>query len=379
MAKERRPKGTGSIRARGSGYEATYSYIDGTGRRRRRSSTFETKTEAREWLTGRIARTNVDTPGHSENVTVGDYLSRWADAQLAQVSEKTASWYRWAANKHLIPALGHLRLEKLSAVHIDHLLNSKRQEGTGRETLRAIRVTLGKAMADAVRKGLVEKNPVVLADKPRLPKPDATLQVWTPGEIASFLEAIETDRMSALWRTAAMTGMRRSEVCGLQWSDIDLDSGSVAVRRAVVVVRGRPRVKEPKTARSRRTVDLDEDTVLRIRDWRKRQLEERLRAGASWSGGDWVFTDQLGRPVNPEWVGKQFRRLIRDLDLSPITMRQLRHSHATALLRAGVHPKVVQERLGHSSIAVTLDTYSSVLPTMQREAVERLATLIERS
>lgn len=118
--------------------------------------------------------------------------------------------------------------------------------------------------------------------------------------------------------------------------------------------------------------------MVELKEWRKRQLEERLRAGEAWESGDWVFTDQLGRPVNPDWVGKRFRRLLADTDLPSITMRQLRHTHATALLRAGVHPKVVQERLGHSSIGVTLDIYSSVLPTMQREAVERLVGIIDR-
>ena len=174
-----------------------------------------------------------------------------------------------------------------------------------------------------------------------------------------------------------MTGLRRSEVCGLQWSDVDLDGGVLSVGRAVVVARGRPHVKEPKTAKSRRSVDLDDGTVAGLRDWRRHQLEERLRAGGAWNAGDWIFTNQLGEPVNPEWVGKRFRKLTAGDELPTITMRQLRHSHATALLRAGVHPKVVQERLGHASIGVTLDIYSSVLPTMQREAVERLVSLIE--
>lgn len=377
MAKNRRPKGTGSIRARGSRYEASYSYVDGTGRRRRRSATFDTKTQAREWLTSRIAHSNASTPANAGNVTIAEYLTQWVQAQTGQVSEKTASWYRWAVTKHLIPTLGNLRLSRLTAVRIDQLLRAKMDDGVGRETLRAIRITLGKAMGDAERKGLIEKNPVTLADKPRLARPDATLQVWVPEEISEFLHLIDGDRMSALWRAAAMTGLRRSEVCGLQWSDVDLEEGVVLVRRAVVVDRGRPVVKEPKTSRSRRTVDIDQGTVSSLREWRRRQIEERLRAGEAWAAEDWVFTDQLGRRVNPEWVGKRFRKLVERADLTPITMRQLRHSHATALLRAGVHPKVVQERLGHSSIAVTLDTYSSVLPTMQRDAVERLADLIE--
>ena len=225
--------------------------------------------------------------------------------------------------------------------------------------------------------GLLSSNPVALADRSRTVRRDATVQVWTLEEIAEFLKAVAGDRFSALWRAAATTGLRRSEVCGLSWPDMDLDGARLSVRQAVVVVEGRSHIKSPKTSRSRRSVDLDKSTVSQLKEWRKTQLEERLRAGEAWASGSWIFTDQLGKPVNPDWVGKRFRTLVSAAGLPTITMRQLRHSHATALLRAGVHPKVVQERLGHSSIVVTLDIYSSVLPTMQREAVERLVALIE--
>jgi integrase len=218
---------------------------------------------------------------------------------------------------------------------------------------------------------------VELADRPKAQKTDATVIVWTPQEVGVFMRSVTGDRLAAMWRTAAMTGMRRSEICGLYWADLDLEQGALSVRRAVVVVEGHPHVKSPKTAKSRRTVELDMGTVVALKEWRRCQLEERLRAGEAWEIGEWVFTDELGQPVNPEWVGKKFRRLVATTSLPSITMRQLRHSHATALLRAGVHPKVVQERLGHSSIGVTLDIYSSVLPTMQREAVERLIALID--
>jgi integrase len=134
--------------------------------------------------------------------------------------------------------------------------------------------------------------------------------------------------------------------------------------------------KGPKTARSRRRVDLDAETVAGLRRWKVAQLEERLRAGSAWAGGDWVAADELGRPLSPDWLSDRFTALATGAGLPPLHLRQLRHSHATALLAAGVSAKIVQERLGHASIAVTMDTYSSVLPTMQRDAVERLAVLI---
>jgi integrase len=379
MTQPRRPKGTGSIRVRGAKFEATYSFTDQDGNRRRRSSTFDTKTDARRWLTERQADISVrdgvvNTSG--EDLTTSEFLFVWLEGLTDHLSPKTVTWYRWAATKHIIPALGHLPIAEVSTAHIDRLLSELSDHAKG-ETLRAVRVTIGKAMKEAVRTGLVGVNPADSAQTPRVAKRDATIDVWNPEEIAAFIDAVADDRLAALWRTATMTGLRRSEVCGLQWRDIDLEGEALVVRRAIVVDVGKPVVKEPKTARSSRTVDLDGDTAQALSAWRRRQITERLRAGEAWNDGDWVFTDPLGVPLNPEWVGKRFKRLVGDHQLRPITMRQLRHSHATALLRAGVHPKVVQERLGHSSIVITLDIYSSVLPTMQREAVDRLMAIVD--
>jgi integrase len=373
----RRPRGSGSIRSRSGRYEATYSVTDASGVRRRRSKSFSTRTAAREWLTAKQAEVDVGKVFDARGVTLDDYLKTWTDAQADRVEAKTASWYRWAIQKHIIPAMGRMPLERVTPLDVGRLLSEKRVSGAGSTTLRAIRVTLGKAMGDAARRGLIPTNPVAVADRPKATRVDATVKVWTPESIGAFLNAVRDDRMLALWRTSAMTGLRRSELCALTWPDIDLDRAALAVRQAVVMVDGHTHLKAPKTTKSRRSVDLDRATVAVLKGWRRRQIEERLLASEAWHGGEWVFTDQLGKPVNPEWVGKRFRSLVAESGLPVITMRQLRHSHATALLRAGVHPKVVQERLGHSSIGVTLDIYSSVLPTMQREAVERLAALIE--
>ena len=177
-----------------------------------------------------------------------------------------------------------------------------------------------------------------------------------------------------------MTGLRREELCGLQWADVDLVAAMLSVKRARVQVDGgAPINKGPKSPASRRVLEFDPDTRDALKAWKVAQLEEQLRAGAAWGGGNgWIFTNEIGEPIYPEYVGKRFAKLCAGLDLPKITMRQLRHSHATALLAAGTNPKIVQERLGHSSIKVTMDIYSSVLPTMQREAVEKLVELMKR-
>lgn len=347
---------------------------------------FATKTEARRWLNERLAEVAAGRVVDAGTLTVGEYLTDWlASLGMQQLEASTVSWYRSAAQRHIVPALGRVKLAKLTPTQIEAFLADKARAGRldGRGGLRAasvrrLHVTLHKALDAAVRKGLLNRNPVDLADRVKLPATDVTVEVWNPAELARFLEVAAGERLQALWRTAAMTGLRRSEVVGLQWPDLDMDGARLSVRRAVVVVDGHLRVKPPKTAKSRRTVELDAGTVATLREWRRRQLEERLRAGEAWEPEEWVFSDELGRMLRPDGLDRRFRRLAEAAGLRPITFRQLRHSHATALLAAGEHPKVVQERLGHSSINVTLDIYSAVLPNMQREAVERLAHMFDR-
>lgn len=381
MSAERRPRGTGSIRERDGRYQATYSFIDATGKRRRRSKLHRTKTEARSWLNERIAEIHTGPHADAGRLTVGHYLSDWVTSlEGSGLEPTTLSWYGSAVTRHIIPALGSVKLANLSPVMIEAFLLEKKTNGRldgngglGASSVRRLQVTLHKALDAAVRKGMLARNPVDLAESPRMPATDATADIWKSEDLVHFVSSTSEDRLAGIWRTAAMTGLRRSEICGLTWPDVDLDRGVLSVRQAVVVINGRRHVKLPKTAASRRTVELDSDTAQGLRAWRKQQMEERLRAGEAWQVGQWVVTDELGVPINPEWLSDLFLRRAELAGLPRITLRQLRHSHATALLQAGVHPKVVQERLGHSSIRVTLDVYSSVLPNMQREAVELLA------
>ncbi len=249
--------------------------------------------------------------------------------------------------------------------------------GLGPASVRRLQVTLHKALHAAVRKGLLQVNPADLADKPKIPPRDVTEDVWSPETTAQFLEATAEDRLYPLWRLAAWTGLRRSELAGVQWGDLDLDTAMLSVKRARTQVDGKPVVKGPKTASSRRVVDLDSETVAVMRRWKIAQMEERLRAGSAWEPGEWCFTDEIGAPWRPDALTRVFVSRVKSLGLPPTDVKGLRHAHATALLRAGAHPKVVQERLGHSSISVTMDIYSSVLPGMQREAAERLSAMMQ--
>lgn len=385
MTSSRRPKGTGSIRNRGAKWQARYSFVDGTGTRRERTKNFGSKSEARVWLNARLAEAASGLVADSGGVTLGAFLHDWLDSVgVVRLEAATQSWYRSAVERHIVPSLGNVRLDRLTPVMIERFLGEKTDSGRldgsgglGTRSVRRLYVTLHKALNTAVRQGLITRNPADMADKPRQSLRDATLDVWTPDELASFLLAVSDERLSSIWRLAAMTGMRRSELCGLQWSDVDLEGRSLHVRRAVVVVDGVTIEKAPKTKASGRSIDLDQTTADSLREWRRSQLEERMRAGAAWESGDWVVTDEIGVPIRPDRLSKTFRRTVENSGLRRIPFRQLRHSHATALLRSGAHPKVVQERLGHSSVSVTLDTYSAVLPNMQMQAIEDLARMFD--
>jgi integrase len=345
---------------------------------------FPTRTEARAWLNARLAEVGSGRISDAGAVTLGEYLGDWLGSLgMAQLEAATVSWYKSAVTRHIVPALGSVRLGRLSAVQIEAFLADKAERGRldgkgglGPASVRRLQVTLHKALDAAVRKGLLAFNPADLADKPKIPPRDVTEAVWAPETTSAFLAATTSDREHPLWHLAAWTGLRREELAGLQWGDIDLDAGTLSVRRARTQVDGKPILKGPKSAASRRTIDLDAETVAVLRRWKVAQLEERLRAGTAWEPGEWCFTNEIGAPWRPDALTLAFVRRVKALDLPATDIKGLRHAHATALLRAGVHPKVVQERLGHSSIAVTMDIYSSVLPGMQREAVEKLAAMM---
>lgn len=374
----RRPKGTGSIRDRGAKYQAIYSFQGPDGRQRRRTMMFDTRTEARHWLQSKTAAVAEGRQGDAGAITVGEYLADWlVSLQLENLEANTINWYRGAVESHIVPVLGNVRLSKLTSAKIKAFLAEKAdhgrldgQGGLGATSMRRLRVTLTKALSAAVP-DLLASNPMDRVKSPEVKAKDVTTDTWTPETMITFLEAVEDDRFYPLWHLACWTGLRREELSGLQWGDIDGDV--LSVRRARVTVRGDVIIKGPKTAASRRTVDLDAETVAVMRHWKAAQAQERLLAGPAWSGDDWVFTNEIGEPYRPDYLTKTLSKTLKRLDLPQTDIKGLRHAHATAMLKDGTHPKIVQERLGHASIKVTLDIYSSVVPGIQKDAIEKLA------
>jgi integrase len=202
------------------------------------------------------------------------------------------------------------------------------------------------------------------------------MRTWTAAELRAFLEHVQDERLAALWMLAASTGMRRGEMLGLRWVDVDLDRGRVAVRQTLVIAGRQVVISEPKTSRSRRSIALDPRSVAALRSWRAAQAAERLAWGAGWTDSGLVFTREDGTPIHPEWLSDAFEWRIKTAGLPRIRLHDLRHTHASLGLAAGVPIKVMSERLGHTSSSFTADAYQHVTPGLEEEAAATVARLV---
>ena len=249
--------------------------------------------------------------------------------------------------------------------------------GLDRRTVSYIHTILHRAFKDAVRWGRLARNPADAADPPRGgPKSDG-VHAWDAATLRSFLETSRdsNDRSHALWVVLASTGMRRGEALGMRWSDVDLDAGRLRVVQTITQIRSKVAIGEPKTASGRRSIALDGGTVAVLRAHRKLMLEERLLVGPDFADEGLVFHYPDGSCLRPDAVSAQFLRRVERQRLTRLTLHGLRHTWATLALEQGIHPRVVQERLGHSTIAITLGIYSHVSPTLHDEAAKEVAGL----
>lgn len=250
--------------------------------------------------------------------------------------------------------------------------------GLDPSTVKAVHVVLHKAFGAAVRWDRLNRNPADRADPPRTPRKPDTVKTWSADKLRSFLTWSQSsgDREHALWVLLATTGMRRGEAVGLRWQDVDLEAGTLAVIQTIQSMGSKLLVSEPKTAAGRRPIATDKSTVAALRDHRKRMLEERMLVGADFSDEGLVFYRPDGSALRPETVSASFLRRQKELELPRLTIKGLRHTWATLALKQGIHPKVVQERLGHSTVGITLNIYSHTNPTLHAEAAEQISDLI---
>ena len=253
---------------------------------------------------------------------------------------------------------------------------SGRSGGLSPKSVRNVHGLLHRAFKDAMRWRRLPANPCDSADQPKNKPPE--MRAWSSDELERFVRHAEGDRLAAEWRLLALTGMRRGELCGLRWADVDLDAKRVRIRQTISMAGDRPEVGTPKTSAGARTVALAAGTASALRAWRVRQAEERLVMGAGWQGShDLVVTEADGSAVHPQVLTRRFGVIVRDAGLPAIRLHDVRQSYATAALAAGVPVKVVSARLGHSDVATTLRIYAHVLPGDDEAAAELAARAIE--
>lgn len=349
---------------------------DANGKQRSHSETVHgTKAQAEQVLS-RLLR-EIDTGALMEptRLSVGEYLERFvSDYAAIHTSQKTYERYRGIVRQHLLPALGNVALSKLSPGQLQAYYSQALSLGLARATVRKHHVVVHRALQLGVKQGLLSFN---VADRVEPPRPDQTeMKTFDAAQTARLLREAQGSRVYVPVVLAVTLGLRRGEVLGLMWSDIDLAAGRLSVRRARLQTLTGPIVKEPKTAKSRRAVDIPGSVIEILRHWRAQQAQERLSAGPAYHDTGFVCTEEDGRPSNPVNVSRRFRKLLKRLGLPAIRFHDLRHTMASLLLAQGCHAKVVSERLGHASIAITLNTYSHVLPTLGQEAAQKLDTLL---
>jgi integrase len=374
----RRGNGEGTIYERTNGtYAATFTVTGG----KRKSLYAKTYKEAQEKLKKALYEQQQGTLVTAPQQRVAQYLTDWLEhTQKQSVRPRTYERYEEIVRLHIIPALGRHKLHQLSAQHVQAFYTQKLEAGLSALTVISFHNLLHKALDTAVKWNLVARNVCNAVSPPRRGRFEVT--PLTLEQIQQLLAAVEGHRLAALFKLALATGMRRGELLGLKWQDIDFAKGTVQVRRVLSRIPSRLPGKgyaeaEPKTQTSRRTIIVAPFALNALKEHRECQLDERERVGASWQEHDFVFCTPLGTHLNPTRdMLDLLKAFLKQAGLPGIRFHDLRHSSATLLLGLGVHPKVVQEILGHSQISMTLDIYSHVLPSMHQDAMARLNAAI---
>lgn len=408
--KLRRADGTWNPRHGSWSYSISVPGLGGKRRQVLRGG-FDTQAEAQRQLDA--ARDRVRRGVTVTDVPVEVFLTEWLRTKT-DIKRSTLRGYLLHVEKYLVPHLGHLQLTEMRVAHVAEALAEVPGSDATRQRVRA---TLRSALTDAVRQGQVQVNVASLVRLPagKRPKPlvwtderitrwseavqrlenttatgdalakmeadampPSAVMVWTPAQLGAFLDQAEPDRLYSLFHLVAHIGMRRGEACGLRWVDVDLDTARLTVAKQLIVLGWTPTEDDPKSDAGGRTVALDAGTVAVLRAYRKRQLEERLEWGSAWVDSGRVFTRDDGSELHPAWVTDHFQELSAGANLPPIRLHDLRHGAASLMLAAGVPMKVVSETLGHSSLGITADTYTSVFGEVAAAAAEATAALVPR-
>lgn len=326
---------------------------DGTYKQRYHGG-YATKREASAALNEIVNRINKGNFVEPTKMTVREYLiEQWLPGMRSTVRPSTHDSYSRVVQWHIVESIGELRLQAVTATHLNalyvRLAESGRRDGSGGLSPKSVRYVHGilrKALGDAAMEGLIVQNVATKARPPRLKATKSReLPTWTAAQLRDFLSHVKDDRLFAAWRLLASTGMRRGEVLGLRWENVDLDAGRVSIRDTLISVNYEVLTGDAKTQNGVRVVDLDDARVAALRSHRRRQNEEKLAWGPAYQAHGFVFTKEDGSTLHPDGFSQTFRKHVARSGIPAIRLHDLRHTHATLALKAGVPVKVISERL----------------------------------
>lgn len=385
----RKAAGDGSIYHRKDGrWCATISIGDADGRRRRKSFYGQSQREVRERLTRARHDLLQGVPvTTADRQTVAAYLADWLRSTRHTVRATTFVSYEGHVRLHIVPSVGRVPLVKLTPTHLRALIEARLASGASPRSAQYTHSVLRRALGQAERDGIIPRNVAALVSPPRVRR--AEIRPLGPDQARVMLAAAKSDRLEALYTVAVALGLRQGEALGLRWSDVDLDAAllrvSATLNRVPRMLRGdddrgrgsRYRLESPKTARSRRSIPMPNVVVTALREHRVRQLSERFAAGPAWdTSWDLIFATTIGTPMDARNVSRAFEALLRRAGLPRVRFHDLRHSAATIMLAEGVQPRTIMETLGHSQIGVTMNVYAHVMPSMQRDAADRMDAVL---
>lgn len=351
---------------------------DVNGKRKFFSKTIRgTKKDAQKFLTAKLREKDLGVFIEPSAMSLDNFLNRWLE-EIAQfkLRARTFETYEALLKRHVRNKLGAKKICDLQAFEVQRLYNEMRKDGYSPKTIRHVHNVFSSALKQAIKWKMLMHNPCDICELPRMEKKE--MKYLSPEEASRFLEVAKEDKLYAVFVLAIETGMRPEEYFGLKWKDIDFEKKTVSVRRALVLKTGGGFIfTEPKTKQSRRSIPITQTVVELLKKHRKAQLEERISNAKRYQNFDLVFASEIGTPIQHQNFTRRHFKPIRDkAEVTKIRLYDLRHTTATLLLSSGENPKVVSERLGHASIVLTLDTYSHVLPSMQKDATDKMEKML---
>lgn len=369
----------GWIIPRGKSFRVMVSYTDINGKRKLATKTAPTLPKAEVIKEKLIQEVDAGLFSKPSKIPLSVYMEGWLQNNVKPtLSYKTFELYTNITRKHIVPVLGNVRLINLRPQQIQQFYSGRLQQGKSPRTVQLCHVTLHKALSNAVRTGLITQNPCQFVDVPKVERRE--MKIMSELDIKHFLDEARKGDYYSLFYLLLFTGCRRGEAIALRWGDVDLIGCQVSINRTAQLIENKITYKTPKTAGSRRQIALTPSTcvVLRLHKEAQENIREHLKLRPL-NDDDLIFCQLDGRPLLPNTVTHNWIKLIRKCGLDGVRLHDARHTHATLMLKSGISPKIIQERLGHSTYNITMNLYAHTVPGLQKAAADKFDEIVTES